>query len=36
MRAVIETTGGLREEDVPEPMLDTLVQAFRDLHGPHD
>jgi anti-sigma factor RsiW len=36
MRAVIAATGKLREEDVPEPVMDTLVDAFRDLHGQHD
>jgi anti-sigma factor RsiW len=36
MRAVIDATGRLREEDVPEPVTDSLVQAFRDLHGQHD
>jgi hypothetical protein len=35
MRAVIEVTGELREQDVPEPMMDTLVRAFRDLRGEH-
>jgi hypothetical protein len=36
MRSVIDATGRLREEDVPEPVVDSLVQAFRDLHGQHD
>jgi anti-sigma factor RsiW len=36
MRAVIAATGKLREEDVPEPVMDTLVHAFRDLHRQHD
>lgn len=33
MRAVIRTAGTLREEDVPEPVMESLVQAFRDLTG---
>jgi len=36
MRAVVRTTGRLREEDVPEPVMETLVDAFNALHGPHD
>ncbi len=35
MRAVIEATGTLREEDVPEPVMTTLVEAFRALGGEH-
>ena len=35
MRAVIKTTGALREEDVPEPVMESLVDAFRALHGEH-
>jgi anti-sigma factor RsiW len=33
MRAVIRTTGTLREEDVPEPVMDSLVDAFRAISG---
>ena len=35
MRAVIKTTGALREEDVPEPVMESLMDAFRALHGEH-
>lgn len=35
MRAVIRTTGALREEDVPEELMTTLVDAFHTLHGEH-
>ena len=35
MRAVIKTTGALREEDVPEPVMEPLVDAFRALRGEH-
>ena len=35
MRAVIKTTGALREDDVPEPVMESLVDAFRALHGGH-
>ena len=35
MRAVIQTTGELREEDVPEPVMESLVDAFRALRGEH-
>ena len=35
MRAVIKTTGALREEDVPEPVMESLMDAFRALHGDH-
>lgn len=30
MRAAVRATGALREEDVPEPVMDTLLQAFRE------
>jgi anti-sigma factor RsiW len=30
MRATVRATGALREEDVPEPVMDTLLQAFRE------
>jgi anti-sigma factor RsiW len=33
MRAVITTSGRLREEDVPTVVMKTLVTAFRELHG---
>jgi anti-sigma factor RsiW len=33
MRTTIQLTGSLREDDVPEPVLDELVRAFRDWHG---
>ena len=33
MRAVIRTSGKLREEDVPEPVMESLVEAFRTLRG---
>ena len=35
MRAVIAATGKLREEDVPEPVMESLLDAFRALHGDH-
>ena len=35
MRAVIETTGALREQDVPESVMESLMDAFRALHGEH-
>ena len=31
MQTTIRATGALREEDVPEPVLDSLVDAFREL-----
>jgi anti-sigma factor RsiW len=31
MRAVIRATGTLREEDVPAPVADSLMEAFRAL-----
>ncbi len=36
MRAVIRATGTLREEDVPEPVMESLIDAFRALHGGHE
>jgi hypothetical protein len=33
MRAVIRATGTLREEDVPEPVAESLMAAFRALSG---
>jgi anti-sigma factor RsiW len=30
MRATVRATGALHEEDVPEPVMDTLLQAFRE------
>ena len=33
MRAVIRATGALREQDVPEPVMDSLVAAFRAISG---
>ena len=36
MRAVIRTTGTLREEDVPEPVMESLLDAFRALHAEHE
>lgn len=32
MRATIRATGALREEDVPEPVMDSLLQAFREFY----
>jgi anti-sigma factor RsiW len=29
MRAAIRATGRLREEDVPEPVMESLMEAFR-------
>ena len=33
MRTVIRATGTLREQDVPLPVAESLVKAFRDLSG---
>jgi anti-sigma factor RsiW len=33
LRATIGLLGRLREDDVPQPVLDELVDAFRDWHG---
>lgn len=30
MRATVRATGGLREEDVPEPVMESLLDAFRE------
>jgi predicted anti-sigma-YlaC factor YlaD len=35
MRAVIAVTGKLREEDVPEPVMESLLDAFRAIRGDH-
>jgi anti-sigma factor RsiW len=31
MRAVIRATGALRADDVPEPVMESLVEAFKTL-----
>ena len=31
MNAAIRSAGTLREEDVPEPVMESLLQAFREL-----
>jgi anti-sigma factor RsiW len=36
MRATVRATGGLHEEDVPEPVMDTLLQAFREFSRESD
>ncbi len=33
MRATIDAAGALRAQDVPEPVMESLVQAFRELTG---
>jgi predicted anti-sigma-YlaC factor YlaD len=33
MHTVIRTAGGLHEDDVPEPVMESLVEAFRELRG---
>ncbi|MGH2910083.1 MAG: anti-sigma factor family protein [Solirubrobacteraceae bacterium] len=33
MRATIHAAGALRAQDVPEPVMESLVQAFRELTG---
>lgn len=33
MRATIRAAGALHEDDVPEPVMDSLVEAFRELRG---
>lgn len=30
MRATVRATGALREEDVPEPVMESLLHAFRE------
>lgn len=34
MRAVMRTAGTLRAQDVPEPVMESLLAAFRDISGP--
>lgn len=34
MRAVIRATGTLRVQDVPEPVMESLVEAFKSLSRP--
>jgi anti-sigma factor RsiW len=36
MRAAIRATGSLRKEDVPEPVMESLVQAFKVLSAETD
>jgi anti-sigma factor RsiW len=36
MRAVIAASGALREQDVPEPVMESLVEAFKALSGRPD
>ena len=36
MRAVVRVAGQLEEKDVPEPVLDSLVDAFRALRTPDE
>jgi anti-sigma factor RsiW len=33
IRATMRATGAIREEDVPEPLMDTLLEAFREFSG---
>ncbi len=33
MRLSVQLTGRLREEDVPEPIMESLLEAFRTLRG---
>jgi anti-sigma factor RsiW len=33
MQATIRATGALHEEDLPEPVLESLVEAFRQVSG---
>jgi anti-sigma factor RsiW len=33
MRATMRAAGALRSEDVPEPVMDTLLHAFREFSG---
>jgi anti-sigma factor RsiW len=33
MRAVIRASGALRAQDVPEPVMESLVEAFKALGG---
>ncbi len=36
MRATVAATGALREQDVPDPVLEPLLHAFRAMHGGGD
>ena len=36
LRDTIRLAGQLREEDVPPPVMDVLMQAFRDTHRSRD
>ncbi|HEY7953144.1 MAG TPA: zf-HC2 domain-containing protein [Solirubrobacteraceae bacterium] len=36
MRAVIRATGTLREQDVPEPVMESLLAAFKTLSSEPD
>ncbi|MGH2895257.1 MAG: anti-sigma factor family protein [Solirubrobacteraceae bacterium] len=33
IRATVHIAGALREEDVPEPVMESLLQAFREFSG---
>ena len=33
MRETIRLAGSLREEDIPTPVMDSLVAAYRELHA---
>ncbi len=33
IRATMRATGALREQDVPEPVMSTLLEAFREFSG---
>jgi anti-sigma factor RsiW len=35
LRSVMHVAGELHEEDIPEPMMESLMDAFRALHGGH-
>lgn len=34
MRAVVSAVGSLRADDVPEPVMDSLIAAFRTMTSP--
>ena len=36
IRATMRATGALRDEDVPEPVMDTLLAAFREFNHEHE